>query len=318
MAVGCPFTISPAFCLQQWAASIEPALHLKKKHEVCRWGRIATWVLGAVGSHWLYLHLVTRYLEKQTESESQSRQSFKLILKSWFDHESNAFLLARIPLWQARRRSVRWASHLAQSDSEVPWSTAGLCNDEVRKFVERTAQGETALRMLKKYDKDTESLRPFSHWLSALRLAPWVVSAVFVWRLLRLRQKHKGTKILMVLWCRMEGLLICVLCKPLLLPNLPNSTKTVFVSCVHARHFELGPLWHRLYELIYVAVCLHLTHRSPYKMGMVFHMSYLMRCDACPEAWRGCAHSLHESWRGLRLRRCPTSASRRGISWRIN
>lgn len=56
-------------------------------------------------------------------------------------------------------------------------------------------------------------------------------------------------------------------------PNLPNSTiNDRLVSCVHARHFVPGSLWHRLYELkLFMLLFVCLTHRPPpyyYKVGI--------------------------------------------------
>ena len=76
-----------------------------------------------------------------------------------------------LSLWDIHCATAESATLHNQTRRFLDPQWTGLCNDEVplRKFVERMAQGETVLGMLK---KDTESLRPFVHWLSALRLVP--------------------------------------------------------------------------------------------------------------------------------------------------
>lgn len=78
-----------------------------------------------------------------------------------------------LSLWDIHSASGGSATLHNQTRRFLDPQWTGLCNDEVplRKFVQRMAEGETVLGMLKK-DKDTASLRPFLHWLSALRLVP--------------------------------------------------------------------------------------------------------------------------------------------------
>ena len=76
-----------------------------------------------------------------------------------------------LSLWDIHSASGGSATLHNQTRRFLNPQWTGLCNDAVplRKFVQRMAEGETVLGMLK---KDTESLRPFLHWLSALRLVP--------------------------------------------------------------------------------------------------------------------------------------------------